>query len=161
MRLFPPDFVDDAHDLSRWIAIPSLAIFFTAVIPVLESRLASSTSTFGRSFTGYLAISTYSTAFPGVILTICPGFKLTVREKSFSHDGILYAPRSSGAREEDVEVPNVIGPRGALTQLLMGYLSLEEIRKVTPDLSVTDDAALLLMILFPPVRKSVTVTYAW
>lgn len=147
----------DADFAFRWVAIPSLLNFVLALKPVLETRVAASSSAFGTAFKGNLRISTYETAFPGVVIVI-EGGKVEARAKSFTHDAIVYAPRPG---DQDSEIPNLIAPRGPLTQLLMGYLSLEDLRRTTPDLSVTDDATALLKVLFPTVTKSVMHTYAW
>lgn len=50
------------------------------------------------------------------------------------------------------ESPNVIGPQPALTKLLMGFATLEQVRAFIPDFSVLPDAVPLLEALFPLVH---------
>ncbi|KAF8205460.1 hypothetical protein K438DRAFT_1963903 [Mycena galopus ATCC 62051] len=105
--------------MGRWIAIPSRARFLTAPTPALNVRLAGSKYIFGANYTASLHIAAPRTMGGGVVLRVADGT-------------ISMAPADT---KQDPK-PNLSLPRGALVQLLMGYLSWRELKAVFPDVAV-------------------------
>lgn len=118
-----------------YIRVPDLPAFLKKITPVLEQRLADS-PLFGYS--GELKLHFYR---DGVRLAFEKGRVTTIE----SWRPPIYEPDTSAAY-----------PPLVFLQQLTGYRSLQQLRSAFPDVWATDEAALLLTILFPARFSSVS-----
>lgn len=118
-----------AHDLGTYawqVHIPNIAALLAALAPVLEARLA--TSLFA-GLTETLPISFYR---DGLTLQFAGGRLTDVAAwRGGEHDAAIWLPLQ------------------AVTPLLLGHRSVEELRAAFPDVNVHGRARLLLETLFP------------
>lgn len=71
---------------------------------------------------------------------------VSITERKFTGKQIM-SFRPEGANAADL--PNVVGPYNALTKLLIGFATLEQIRLIIPDLCVLPAVLPLVEALFP------------
>ena len=122
------DLISSTENPYAWyIRVPNLPAFIQRITPVLEKRIAES-SLVGH--TGELKVDLYSS---GLLFQFEEG-KLRQVEPW---------------RPELYENPNAGCPPLVFLQLLLGYRSLEELRRIFPDVWARKEATLLLNVLFP------------
>ena len=123
-----PELLPQARPAYGWyIRVADLPGFLRHVAPALEARLAPSVM---AGYTGELKIHAYRS-----------GFRLMFEQGRLTT--VEPWRRPDGAREEAAFPPLVF------LQLLFGFRSLADLRYVYPDCSASDEAAVLLDLLFP------------
>ncbi|KAJ7270188.1 hypothetical protein C8J57DRAFT_305219 [Mycena rebaudengoi] len=115
-----------------WINVPSLPFFLSALTGALNARLERFKPTLGATFACTLRIAESRPSATGAMLTIA-GCAVTSVE-----------PFTPGK-----DKPHVSLPRGALTQLLMGYAGWRELKALSPDVIVEPAVLPLVEVLFP------------
>ncbi|KAJ7879055.1 hypothetical protein B0H14DRAFT_3435292 [Mycena olivaceomarginata] len=115
-----------------WVGIHSLSRFLAALTPALNARLAGSRHILGANHIATLHIAAPRAMGGSVVLRIADG-------------AVLVAPANT---EKDPK-PNLTLPRGALTQLMMGYAGWRELKAVFPDVAVESTVVPLVDVLFP------------
>lgn len=105
--------------------------------------------------TGTIRLSTYRSSSDAVQIEVLASGAVEITSLSYSPAELLMAPHAPGM----ANLPHLIGPVGPLTQLLMGYASWGELRKVHRDLCAARESLPLLEVLFPTVHTSVMHTF--
>jgi hypothetical protein len=102
----------------------------------------------GKAFGCELLITAYSQSYPGV--------RVSIQDCTISSIAPLTAdtPRPANFGKRGPNMPNMCAPRGALTQLFMGYSSWEEITRQVPDAIAAPYITPVINILFPKVTAS-------
>ncbi|MCE7984775.1 MAG: GNAT family N-acetyltransferase [Caldilinea sp. CFX5] len=117
-----------------YLRVPDVPAFLQHITPVLEERLAGSLLT---GHTGELKIDCYR---GGLRLAFAAGRLVTVE------------PWRAPAYDDDAQAGC---PALVFLQLLFGYRSLSELRAIFPDIWASQEAALLLDVLFPKQPSTV------
>lgn len=147
--------IADVRELTchRLVGIPSLPLFCQALKPVLAKRIlrARMSSAIDVGKGALLRVSTFSSYADGVQLKVDEAGNIEVTPLRYSKAELQMAPHAPGMGA----LPHVVGPTGPLTQLLMGYASWSELRKVHRDLCAARRSLPLLEILFP---RATTIT---
>ncbi|KAJ7031272.1 hypothetical protein C8F04DRAFT_1186122 [Mycena alexandri] len=121
-----------------WVSILSLPRFLSALVPALNARLAAAVHIFGANYTAALHISASRAMGGSVILRV-------------THGAVSIVSAANAKSDPDQKVSL---PRAALIQLLMGYASWCELKKIFPDVAVEPAAVPLVEVLFP--KRSVS-----
>ncbi|MEM7128279.1 MAG: GNAT family N-acetyltransferase [Chloroflexota bacterium] len=116
-----------------YIRMPDVPAFIRKICPILEDRLARSSM---AGHTGELKVALYKS---GLLMQFKEGKLVSVEPW----------------RPALYENPNAGCPPLVFLQLLLGYRSLTELRKIFPDVWARKEANLLLNVLFPKVRSTV------
>ncbi|KAJ7726151.1 hypothetical protein DFH07DRAFT_244910 [Mycena maculata] len=128
----PPESSRYDHKSTWWAVIPSLPAFLSALAPALNVRLASVVPIFGKNYVGELHIAAPRALGGDVLLRVA--------------DGVVSVGRPS---PESNARPNLSLPRGALVQLMLGYMGWGELKSVFPDVVVEPAVVPLVEALFP------------
>ncbi|KAJ7919654.1 hypothetical protein B0H13DRAFT_1868413 [Mycena leptocephala] len=118
------------HTSVWWAAIPSLPAFLSALAPALAARVARAAPILGANYTGVLHIAAPRAMGGDVLLRADSG-------------AVSVAVPPAGSK------PTLSLPRGALTQLLLGYASWNELKVLSPDVAVEPSVVPLVEVLFP------------
>ncbi|KAJ6537615.1 hypothetical protein B0H19DRAFT_371863 [Mycena capillaripes] len=121
------------HMSAWWVAIHSLPRFLATLAPALNARFAAATHIFGTNYSATLHIATSRAMGGGVVLRVA--------------DGAVSVTPATNAKEDSK--PNLSLPRGALVQLMMGYVGWRELKAVFPDVAVEPAVVPLVDVLFP------------
>lgn len=127
-QVIPGRLVRHSNPYAYYVRVPDLPAFLRHIAPVLEKRLRESPCV---GYSGELKISFYR---GGVRLVFESGVILAVE----NWQPIIKKDEGGAA------FPNL-----TFFQVLFGYRSLEEIQHAFPDCSASDEAQVLLKILFP------------
>jgi hypothetical protein len=132
---------DEAY--STYVRIPNYANFIRHITPVLNDRLAKSTS--WSNYSGNLYVHNYTKKCMGVEIQIVNG-QINIVQDWFP-------------TERQQPLSNMIRlPPLTFTNILLGNRSLEELQCMYPDIMVDDLTKQLVKVLFP---KSVSINHNW
>lgn len=124
---------------TQWIGIPSLADYITVMTPILNQRLSNSKHLLGHRFSSTINIGSYDVSTsPGCVIEIANCSISSVEEKKLAVSDL-----DKGLQ--------IVAPRGALIQMLMGFSAWRELRRSIPDLVVHPAVVPVFEILFPKI----------
>jgi len=118
--------INSEAPLAWYVRVGDVAAFIKHVAPVLEERISNS---FITGYTGTLKINFYSIGC-GLVFSFEKGKLVSAENESISQQEVAF-------------------PIEYFKQLIFGYKSLDELRSFSPEIQVTNEARIVLDVLFP------------